>query len=306
MNAVIFPGQGAQYTGMGKSLYDNFSAAREIFSKVDRILGYELSKKCFFGQNEELKDTAVQQLAILTVSIAAYEVFKTKKIPVNYCSGLSLGEYSCLQAAGVLSLENLIVLVKERAQAMQKAASINASTMFAVIGADRKIIEQGNGKEGYYIANINSPQQIVVSLSIKDKEKVKTVLESLGAKVVELEVSGGFHSPFMMPAQEHFKKVIDNMEFKNALIPIVSNVTAKAYVSSAEIKNNLVAQLVAPVLWNDCIQFLAASGIDSFYEIGPSRILRGIIRKIDPALKVINIEKQEDIENLNLAINQKV
>ena len=298
MKAVIFPGQGAQYTGMGKGFYDNFPQAKDIFCRIDDALGYKLSEKCFSGSADELKDTALQQLAILAVSVVAYEVFKTKRISVDYCAGLSLGEYSCLYAAEVVRLEDLVLLVKERAQAMQKAARMNSSTMFAVIGADRKSLEEKNEKEGFYIANINSPQQTVVSLSVDDKEKVKQLMESLAPRVVELEVSGGFHSPFMQPAKEHLQQVIDNLEFNDAKIPIVSNVTAKAHTAAGEIKDNLVEQLVSSVLWNDCVEFMAGQGVTDFYELGPSRVLRGLMRKINSSLKVTNVEKKEDIDNL--------
>jgi len=294
MNAVIFPGQGAQYRGMGKSLYDNFPQAQNIFSSIDEILGFELSKKCFEAQNEELKDTSVQQLAILSVSLAAFEVFKTKNIKVGYLSGLSLGEYSCLYAGGALSLKDLTLLVKERAQAMQEAAKANSSAMFAVIGADRKLLEEKAKQESFYIANINSPKQIVISLAQSDKEKVKNFLESQAVKVIELEVSGGFHSPFMEPAKERLQRVIEGMSFIDAKIPIVSNFTACAHTKAKEIKNNLLQQLISPVLWNDCVDFMVKSGADLFFEIGPSQALKGLMKKINPQIKVLNIEKKED------------
>jgi len=298
MKAIIFPGQGAQYIGMGKSLYDNYPKAKEVFDSIDKILRYELSKKCFQGSEQELKDTAIQQLAILTVSIAAFSVFKDSGITIDYLSGLSLGEYSCLYAAQVLSLEDLVSLVKERAQAMQKAAAMNPSTMFAVIGATREVLEEKSSTEGFYLANMNSPQQIVISLSIDDKEKVKGSLESLGLRVVELAVSGGFHSPFMEPAKEHLAAVIGKMNFSDAEIPIVSNFTAQAHTKADEIKNNLLDQLVSPVLWNDCIGFMTSKGVDSFFEVGPSKVLRGLMRKINSDLKVINIDKKEDLDKL--------
>jgi len=298
MNAIIFPGQGAQYTGMGKSLYEGFSQAKDIFSSVDKALGYELSKKCFEAGSDELKDTSLQQLAILTVSLAAFEVFKTKGVKIDYLSGLSLGEYSCLYAAEVISLEGLVILVKERAQAMQEAARQNPSTMFAVIGAARDVLEEKAKQGKFYIANINSPQQIVVSLAKDDKQEVKSMLEACAAKVIELEVSGGFHSPFMEPAKKHLEKVIEGIDFKDAQLPIVSNFTAKGHTKSAEIRKNLAQQLVSSVLWNDCVDYMAAEGVELFFEVGPSRVLKGLMRKINPELKVLNIEKKEDLEQV--------
>lgn len=298
MEAIIFPGQGAQYCGMGKSLYEDYSQAKDIFDKADDVCSMDLSGKCFNGPDSELKDTAVQQLAILVTSLAAFEVFKEKDKKISYLSGLSLGEYSCLYAAGVLSLSDVIVLVKERAQAMQKAASLNPSTMLAVLGLEPQALLDKGKEQGFYIANLNAPGQVVVSLKASDKERVKGVLEAMGAKVIELAVSGGFHSPFMEPAAQHLSEVIASLSFDDASIPIVSNVTAKGYTDKESIKQNLIKQLVSPVLWKGCVEFMAAEGVNTFFEVGPSKILRGLIRKINPELKVINIEKKEDLESI--------
>jgi len=300
MKAVIFPGQGAQYVGMGKSLHDNFPEAKNIFSSIDSILGFKLSEKCFSGTADELKNTATQQLAILAVSLAAFEVFSLEKIKVDYLSGLSLGEYSCLYAAGVVSLKELVILVRERAEAMQKAALSSDSTMLAVIGLDSELLKAESHKKNFYISNVNSAQQIVISLAKKDKEKVKTALEAQGAKVIELEVSGGFHSPFMGPARSHLAKIIEKIEFMDARVPIVSNVTARPHNAGNEIKGNLISQLTSPVLWKDCVEFIRSKGVEVFFEIGPSRVLRGLMRKIDPAIKVLNIEKKEDLGEIKI------
>jgi len=295
MQAVIFPGQGAQYVGMGRSLYENFLEARDIFSSLDKILGFSLSRKCFQGQESELKETSIQQLAILSVSLAAFEVFKGKELKIDYLSGLSLGEYSCLYAAEVLSLEDLVILVRERAKAMQEAAITNPSTMFAVIGLSRQALDDIAKKENFYIANVNSPQQIVVSLEKTRKGEIYKALETTGARVIELEVSGGFHSPFMNRAKEYLASVIKGMKFHDAKIPIVSNFTASGHTKAEEIKKNLLEQLISPVLWKDCVDFMIKAGVDLFFEVGPSKVLRGLMRKIDRQAKVINIEKKEDL-----------
>jgi len=296
MKAIIFPGQSSQYVGMGKSLYENSSEAKELFSSVDSILKFKLSDKCFQGPQEELKDTATQQLAILTVSLAAFEVFKTKNIKVDYFSGLSLGEYSCLYASGVLSLEDVINLVRVRAKAMQEAASLSSATMFAVIGLSRECLEEKSQSLSFYIANINSPQQIVISLDRAKKENIKKELETQGGRVIELSVSGGFHSPFMDPAKAALARAVESLNFSEALIPIVSNVTARSHTKPEEIKANLIKQLNSTVLWNDCVDFMITEGVDQFFEVGPSKVLKGLMRKINPQIKVINIEKKEDYE----------
>lgn len=298
MNSIIFPGQGAQYIGMGKSLYDNYAKAKDIFSTIDGILGINLSEKCFTGQGSELKDTAIQQLAILAVSVASFELFKDKKVGIDYLSGLSLGEYSCLHASEVLSLKDLVILVRERGLAMRKAALNNPSTMFAVMNIEKDILKDMAQKEGFYISNLNSSKQIVVSLSIDDKDKIKNVLSAEKARVIELEVSGGFHSPFMSEAKEALSKVMEGMVFNDAKIPIVSNFTGKAHTKNEEIKFNLLEQLVSPVLWKDCVEFMIGKGVNCFYEVGPSKVLKGLMRKINRDVKVINIETKEDIELL--------
>lgn len=299
MNAIVFPGQGAQYVGMGKSLYENFQEARDVFGAIDRLLGFALSEKCFYGPAEELKNTRLQQLAILSVSIASYEVLKQKKkLESVYFSGLSLGEYSCLYATGVLNLENTLILVKERAEAMEEAARKNPSTMFAVLGVDKRSLHTQESL-GFYIANINSPQQIVISLPMDKKDMIKEALTEYGAKVIELQVSGGFHSPFMEDAKEQLKKTIDQMEFKKAHTPIVSNVTARAHQDSEDIKNNLLQQLVSPVLWCECVEQMTEKGVDTFFEVGPQRVLKGLIRKITPQVIVYNFGEKEDFQDAN-------
>lgn len=301
MKAVIFPGQGSQYAGMGKSFYDNFPLARGIFSKIDNILGFSLSEKCFLGTEQELKDTSIQQLAVLAVSLVSYEIFKTKAVKIDYVSGLSLGEYSCLYAAEVLSLEDLVKLVNLRASAMREAAIANPSVMFAVSGADENLLRDEAKQKSFFVANVNSPAQIVISLKKEDKDRVEETLRGLGLKVVELAVSGGFHSPFMDSAKAKLKQAVDNLEFKKAKIPIVSNFKAKPAVEAKEIKENLIEQLVSPVLWKDCVAFMVGQGVDVFFEVGPSRVLKGLMRKIDSGIKVVNIEKKEDLEEIKLS-----
>jgi [acyl-carrier-protein] S-malonyltransferase len=297
MQAVIFPGQGSQYSGMGQDLYQNYPQAQKIFDAIDNAAGFKLSEKCFSGSAEELKDTAIQQLAILAVSLAAYEVFKTTDKEIGYLSGLSLGEYSCLYPASVVSLSDLVVLVKQRAQAMQQAAKENPATMFAVLKlSPEKILQLQD--DTFYVANLNSPKQIVISTSVANKQQVKEKLTAQGARLIELAVSGGFHSPFMQPAKDKLAEVIKGIEFSNATIPIVSNVDAKPHQQGEQIKENLLNQLTNTVRWNDCINYINSQQVNQFFEIGPSRILKGLVKKINPQLEVTSLGKQEDFNSL--------
>jgi [acyl-carrier-protein] S-malonyltransferase len=230
--------------------------------------------------------------------LVGYELFKKKNIKIALLSGLSLGEYSCLYPAQVLDLEGLVYLIKERASAMEEASKYNPSCMFAVIGLPRRELETLSSHFGFYLANNNSSQQTAISLKKQDKEKIKAILEEKSAKVIELDVGGGFHSIFMEPAKKHLAKIIETLKFDNAKIPVVSNYTAKPAIDKDEIKSNLINQLTSTVLWQDCIEYMAAANIDIFFEIGPSMVLRGLIRKINPELKVINIEKKEDLDSV--------
>lgn len=296
--AVIFPGQGSQYPNMGLSLYQRYPKAKEVFDRVDAISGVKVTEAIFGQDSSQLKNTAIQQLAILAVSLAAYQEIKDKLNGLSFLAGLSLGEYSCLYAAGVLSLEDIVILVKARAQAMQRAAEENPSVMFAIIGAKRKDLETKSKDSGFYIANLNTFSQVVISLSDTAKNRIREELEAEGLKVIELEVSGGFHSPFMEPAREELRKVIDRLHFSDAEIPIVSNVTAAAHTEGCQIKENLLIQLVSPVLWADSVSYMAEKGVNLFYEVGPSRVLKGLLRKIDKNLRVLSVEKAEDIEEV--------
>jgi len=301
--AFVFPGQGCQYVGMGKDLYENFSIAKSVFDEACDILDWDIKKVCFEGPEELLKKTVIQQPAIFTVSIAAFKAFTEYSIPftVSYNAGLSLGEYSALVASQILEFQDALRLVQKRAELMDESAKKYPGKMIAIIGLDRDTVEQicfVSGK--VYIANLNCPGQIVISGEKEGIEKAKEKALKKGAKLtLDLEVSGSFHSPFMQEAAEEFKSILDEkIIFKKPLIPLISNVDAKPAITVEEIKENLVRQLCSPVLWEDSIRFMISKDINRFYEIGPGKVLKGLLKRILPNVEVINIEKKEDILNL--------
>ncbi len=296
--AIIFPGQGSQYLGMGLDLYKKYPESKKVFEIVDAISKAKITDIIFGDNPSRLENTSVQQLAILAVSLAAYQPIKEKLSNVSFLAGLSLGEYSCLYAGGVLSLRDVVFLVKNRAEAMQKAADRTPSSMLAVIGSTREELEPKKEKLNFHIANLNAPSQVVVSVEDKFKDELKSQLEKENLRVVELAVSGGFHSSLMEPAKSELKKVVDQLSFSDAKIPIVSNATALAHRDGSKIKENLLRQLVSPVLWVDSIRGMAYQQVNSFYEVGPSKVLKGLMRKIDKKLKVTNIERVEDLEEV--------
>ena len=296
----IFPGQGSQYVGMGKALYDNSPEAKNIFDKAEKILPeLNLKKLCFEGPIERLTQTAVSQAAILVTSIAALQAMGPRSQAPGCCAGLSLGEYSALVACGALEFSDAVKLVRRRGELMEQAAKNNPGTMASIIGISAEVLREVCKETKAEIANLNSPGQIVISGKIESVKKAMALAEQKGAKkTILLNVSGPFHSSFMKEAAEEFKKELDKIKFSAPRIPIVSNVTADYEKTPEEIKENLVKQLYSTVRWEESVIKVSQDGCDTFFEIGPGKVLKGLLRRINPNLAVQNIEILEDIKKL--------
>lgn len=304
MVAFIFPGQGSQYIGMGRDLYAAYPSSKEVFDKADKILGFPISRICFEGPMDVLTQTQNCQPAIFTASIAALSAFSGQLSAVSYTAGLSLGEYSALVASGALSFEDGLRLVKKRAELMEAATKKYPGKMSAVLGLGREELQGICLAAGAEIANLNCPAQVVITGRIEAVDKAKQLAQEKGAKrVIDLEVSGAFHSSLMKEAAQELNQQLKDYSILDAVVPVISNVTARSQEKSLEIRENMVKQVYSPVLWEDSVRYMACGGVKTFYEIGPGNILKGLIRKIDPSLEVINIGKAEDITNLNLEGN---
>ena len=283
MKAYIFPGQGAQFTGMGLDLYEKSSLAQEYFKKANDILGFSITDIMFEGTAEQLKETKVTQPAIFLHSVILAKVLGGSFQP-EMVAGHSLGEFSALVVNGVLSFEDGLKLVSKRALAMQKACEIKPSTMAAVLGLEDIIVEQSCVEiDGVVVAaNYNCPGQLVISGEFKAVEKACKVLTEKGAKrAILLPVGGGFHSPMMEPARTELAAAIEATQFSTPSCPVYQNVTASAVIDAEEIKKNLMIQLTAPVKWTQTIQAMIADGGTEFIEVGPGKVLQGLMRKID-------------------------
>ena len=283
MKAYIFPGQGAQFTGMGLDLYEKSTLAQELFEQANEILGFSITDIMFEGTAEQLKETKVTQPAIFLHSVILAKVLGDSFQP-EMVAGHSLGELSALVANGVLSFEDGLKLVSKRALAMQKACEAAPSTMAAVLGLDDNIVEEICAEiDGVVVAaNYNCPGQLVISGENAAVEKACKVLTEKGARrALLLPVGGAFHSPMMEPAREELAKAIEETTFSEPTCPVYQNVPAKAVKNPDEIKRNLVAQLTAPVKWTQCVQAMIADGGTEFIEVGPGKVLQGLMRKID-------------------------
>jgi len=287
MNAYVFPGQGSQFSGMGKDLFDSHPEAKALFEQANDILGFSLTNIMFEGNAEDLKETRVTQPAIFVHSVAVSRVLGGDFIP-DMVAGHSLGEFSALAAIGVLSFEDGLRLVAQRAQAMQDACALEKGTMAAVLGLEDTVVEEVcEQTEGVVVAaNYNCPGQLVISGAYPAVETACETLKAKGARrALILPVGGAFHSPLMEPAREKLATAIEQTPFAKAKYPIYQNVVAQAVMDAEQIKANLIAQLTAPVRWTQSVQQMASDGAIHFTEVGPGKVLQGLVKKIDRELE---------------------
>lgn len=308
--AFVFPGQGSQTVGMGKSLADENENVLKLFKQADERLGYSLSQLIFEGPQEQLTQTMNAQPALLTTSIAVLEAFKQSGITADYVAGHSLGEYSALVAAEAISFTDGVYAVHKRGEFMEDAVPNGEGTMAAVLGMERealqaitdKITESGHSVQ---LANLNSPGQIVISGTKQGVELAGVEAKTAGAKrVLPLEVSGPFHSQLMRPAADRLLSVLDEIKLQDASVPVIANVSATPITASGEIKEKLLQQLYSPVLWEDTVRKLLALGVDTFIEIGPGKVLSGLIKKVDRNVQLFAISDSKSIESTIEAIKE--
>lgn len=288
MKAFVFPGQGAQFVGMGKDLYENNQMAHDLFEKANEILGFRITDLMFEGTEEDLRQTKVTQPAIFLHSVILAKTLGEEFKP-DMVAGHSLGEFSALVAAGALSFEEGLKLVAARAMAMQKACEVTPSTMAAVLALPNEKVEEicATVDDVVAPANYNCPGQVVISGTVAGIDAVCPLLLEAGAKrAMKLKVGGAFHSPLMQPAQEELAAAIEKAEFATPVCPVYQNVDAKPHTDPAEIKANLIAQLTAPVHWTQSVQSMVADGLTEVVELGPGAVLQGLVRKIDASVAV--------------------
>lgn len=306
--AFLFPGQGAQFVGMGKDIAEQFPQARAIFEKSEKIVGFDLAKVCFEGPAGQLNTTTMSQPAIFTVSAAILEVLRTNPATANIkpdvTAGLSMGEYTALYAAGVMSFQDALFLVKLRGKAMQAAADASSGGMVAIIGLDeektRALCAEARQGELLEPVNFNCPGQIAISGTKTACERAEKLAEKYGAmKAVRLEVAGAFHTEMMMPAAKGLAIALEDTQIAGpGNVKTIANINAEYYKSASQIRDGLTSQLTQAILWQKCIERLIADGVETFYEIGPGKVLTGIMRRIDRKANIINVGSADSLKTM--------
>jgi len=301
--AFVFPGQGSQVVGMGRDLFEQSTAARQIFNEADETLGYSLSTLCFEGPEEQLRQTVTTQPAIMTTSIAYLQAIQANRCRVQpvFVAGHSLGEYTALVAAGALSFADGIRLIQERARLMQEAGEQYPGGMAAIIGLDLISLEEVCQETGAQIANLNSPEQVVISGTNQGLAWAMDLAKARGAKrVIRLSVSGAFHSQLMMNAAEGLSKAVSECRFANPAIPIVANVSAQPSSTAEGVKEGILKQVCDCVRWQPSVEYMIDAGVDTFIEIGPGQVLTGLIKRINRDVQLINVNSIDSVAAMDL------
>jgi [acyl-carrier-protein] S-malonyltransferase len=301
--AHVFPGQGVQKTGIGRDLYDSFEAARKVFGQADERLGFPLSRLCFEGPDAELQQTINAQPAIVTVSFACLQVASdrggSQLAPPQYVAGHSLGEYTALAAVGVLDFADTVYLARERGRLMREAGQKQPGGMVAIIGLDEVLLAEVCRQTGTQVANINCPGQIVISGAKDNLSRAVELAKEKGAsRTIPLEVSGAFHTPFMQPAVDGMAEIMAGLDFRPPSIPIIANTTAEPLVTGEQVKEELLRQLCNCVQWQRSVEYMVANGVSTFIEIGPGKVLTGLIKRINRDARLVNIGGVADMEKL--------
>lgn len=309
--AYVFPGQGSQWVGMGRDLYQNFDSAKAVFDQADEAVGFPLSRLCFDGPEDELRQTVNAQPAIVTVSFACLEAARSVSAsqglpPASFVAGHSLGEYTALAAAGALDFATTVYLARERGRLMHQAGQIVPGSMAAVIGLDEPLLAEVCAESGARIANINCPGQIVISGAEDNLAQAMDLAKARGAyRVIRLQVSGAFHTPFMQPAVDGMAEIIATLSFAEPAVPIIGNTTAQPLTTAESVKEELLRQLCNCVQWQRSVEYMVSDGVPTFIELGPGKVLAGLIKRIDKGVKIVNIGDAEAIRSI-MTFEQRV